>query len=195
MTDYEAFLARHKSDIEAMELPCAYGQFVHVPHAQLRFLRLCRPESFEGGSMAKHSAEVIIDKETDSAAVQNIEDAIQHVFSQALADYLTRHPARQGKVPLNSVSCVHDGDVATAAAGRYLRNRYVMGKIYFTARNRNQPITVDANGDYLPPEIINEADDASVILWFYSYTRKSAGYGDTIGVGCILVAIQQPGVS
>ena len=141
----------------------------------------------------KHSAEIIIDKETDSAAVHTIEDAIQHVFSEALADYLTRYPARQGKVPLSCVSCVHDGDVATAAAGRY--NRYVMGKIYFTARNRCMPLTVDANGGYLPPGHINEADDASVILWFYSYTRKSAGYGDTIGVGCILIAIQQPGVS
>ena len=192
MTDYEAFLSRHKSDIEAMELPGAYGQYVHVAHAQLRFLRLCRPEPFEGGSMAKHSAEVIIDKETDSAAVHTIEDAIQHVFSAALADYLTRYPARQGKV--NGVSCVHDGDVA-AVAGKYLHNRYVQGKIYFTARNRCMPLTVDANGDYLPPDDINEADDASVILWFYSYTRKSAGYGDTIGVGCILVALQQPGIS
>lgn len=193
MMDYEAFLASHQADIDVMELPGAYGQYVHVPHVQLRFLRLSRPEPFEGGSMAKHSAEVIIDKETDSAAVQNIEDAIQHVFSQALADYMVRHPARQGKV--NGVSCVHDGDVATVAAGKYLCNRYRVGKIYFTARNRNQPITVDANGDYLPPENVNEADDASVILWFYSYTRKSAGYGDTIGVGCILVAVQQPGVS
>ena len=192
MTDYEAFLSRHKSDIEAMELPGAYGQYVHVAHAQLRFLRLCRPEPFEGGSMAKHSAEVIIDKETDSAAVHTIEDAIQHVFSAALADYLTRYPARQGKV--NGVSCVHDGDVASVV-GKYLRNRYVTGKIYFTARNRCMPLTVDANGGYLPPGHINEADDASVILWFYSYTRKSAGYGDTIGVGCILIAIQQPGVS
>lgn len=195
MTDYEAFLAQHQADIEAMELPRAYGQFVHVPHVQLRFLRLSRPESFEGGAPVKHSAEIIIDKETDSAAVHTIEDAIQHVFSEALADYLTRYPARQGKVPLSCVSCVHDGDVATAAAGRYLRNRYRTGKIYFTVRNRRMPLTVDANGDYLPPEIINEADDASVILWFYSYTRKSAGYGDTIGVGCILVALQQPGIS
>ena len=192
MTDYEAFLARHQSDIEAMELPGAYGQYVHVAHAQLRFLRLCRPEPFEGGAMAKHSAEVIISKETDSAAVHTIEDAIQHVFSAALADYLTRYPARQGKV--NGVSCVHDGDVASVV-GKYLRNRYVTGKIYFTARNRCMPLTVDANGGYLPPGHINEADDASVILWFYSYTRKSAGYGDTIGVGCILIAIQQPGVS
>lgn len=193
MTDYEAFLANHRADIEAMELPCAYGRYVHVPHAQLRFLRLSRPESFEGGAPVKHSAEIVVDKETDITSVHTIEDAIQHVFNEALADYLTQHPARQGKV--DGVSCVHDGDVATVAAGRYLRNRYRVGKIYFTARNRNQPITVDANGDYLPPEIINEADDASVILWFYSYTRKSAGYGDTIGVGCILVAIQQPGVS
>lgn len=193
MADYEAFLARHKSDIEAMELPGAYGQYVHVAHAQLRFLRLSQPMAFEGGGPKKYSAEVIIDKEIDSAAVQNIEDAIQHVFSQALADYLTRHPARQGKV--NGVSCVHDGDVATAAAGRYLRNRYVMGKIYFTARNRCMPLTVDANGGYLPPGHINEADDASVILWFYSYVRMSKSFGDTIGVGCILIAIQQPGVS
>lgn len=195
MTDYEAFLAQHQSDIEAMELPGAYGQYVHVAHAQLRFLRLCRPEPFEGGSMAKHSAEVIIDKETDSAAVHTIEDAIQHVFSAALADYLARYPGRQGKVPLNGVSCVHDGDVTTAAAGKYLHNRYRAGKIYFTARNRRMPITVDANGDYLPPEDINEADDASVILWFYNYTRMKKSYGDTIGVGCILVAVQQPGVS
>ena len=192
MTDYEAFLAQHQADIESMELPRAYGQFVHVPHVQLRFLRLCRPEPFEDGSMVKHSAEIIIDKETDSAAVHTIEDAIQHVFSAALADYLTRYPARQGKV--NGVSCVHDGDVASVV-GKYLRNRYVTGKIYFTARNRCMPLTVDANGGYLPPGHINEADDASVILWFYSYTRKSAGYGDTIGVGCILIAIQQPGVS
>ena len=195
MTDYEAFLAQHQSDIEAMELPGAYGQYVHVAHAQLRFLRLCRPEPFEGGAMAKHSAEVIISKETDIISVQSIEDAIQHVFSEALADYLTRYPARQGKVPLSCVSCVHDGDVATAAAGRYLRNRYRVGKIYFTARNRNQPITVDANGDYLPPDDINDADDASVILWFYSYVRMHESHGDTIGVGCILVAVQQPGVS
>lgn len=192
MMDYEAFLAQHQADIEAMELPGAYGQYVHVAHAQLRFLRLCRPEPFEDGSMVKHSAEIIVDKETDSAAVQDIEDAIQYVFSQALSDYLTRYPARQGKV--NGVSCVHDGDVA-AVAGKYLHNRYVQGKIYFTARNRCMPLTVDANGDYLPPDDINEADDASVILWFYSYTRKSAGYGDTIGVGCILVALQQPGIS
>ena len=195
MTDYEAFLAQHQADIEAMELPRAYGQFVHVPHVQLRFLRLSRPESFEGGAPVKHSAEIIIDKETDSAAVHTIEDAIQHVFSAALADYMARYPARQGRVPLNGVSCVHDGDVATAAAGKYLHNRYVQGKIYFTARNRRMPITVDANGDYLPPENVNEADDASVILWFYNYTRMKKSYGDTIGVGCILVAIQQPGVS
>ena len=192
MTDYDAFLANHRADIETMELPCAYGRYVHVPHTQLRFLRLCRPEPFEGGAPVKHSAEIIIDKETDSAAVHTIEDAIQHVFSAALADYLTRYPARQGKV--NGVSCVHDGDVASVV-GKYLRNRYVTGKIYFTARNRCMPLTVDANGGYLPPGHINEADDASVILWFYSYTRKSAGYGDTIGVGCILIAIQQPGVS
>lgn len=32
MTDYEAFLAQHQSDIESMELPCAYGRYVHVPH-------------------------------------------------------------------------------------------------------------------------------------------------------------------
>lgn len=192
MTDYEAFLAQHQADIEAMEMPGAYGQYVHVPHVQLRFLRLCRPEPFEDGSMVKHSAEIIVDKETDSAAVQDIEDAIQYVFSQALSDYLTRYPARQGKV--NGVSCVHDGDVASVV-GKYLRNRYVTGKIYFTARNRRMPITVDANGDYLPPENVNEADDASVILWFYSYTRLNKSYGDTIGVGCILVAIQQPGVS
>ena len=193
MMDYEAFLASHQADIDVMELPGAYGQYVHVPHVQLRFLRLSRPEPFEGGSMAKHSAEVIIDKETDSAAVQNIEDAMQHVFSAALAGYLARYPVRQGKV--NGVSCVHDGDVATAATGKHLRNRYIVGKIYFTARNRRMPITVDANGDYLPPENVNEADDASVILWFYSYTRLNNSYGDTIGVGCILVAIQQPGVS
>ena len=192
MMDYEAFLASHQADIDVMELPGAYGQYVHVPHVQLRFLRLSRPEPFEGGSMAKHSAEVIIDKETDSAAVLTIEDAIQHVFSAALADYLTRYPARQGKV--NGVSCVHDGDVASEV-GKDLRNRYVTAKIYITARNRCMPLTVDANGGYLPPGHINEADDASVILWFYSYTRKSAGYGDTIGVGCILIAIQQPGVS
>lgn len=49
MTDYEAFLARHQSDIEAMELPGAYGQYVHVAHAQLRFLRLCRPERLRAG--------------------------------------------------------------------------------------------------------------------------------------------------
>ena len=142
--------------------------------------------------MVKHSAEIIVDKETDSAAVQDIEDAIQYVFSQALSDYLTRYPARQGKV--NGVSCVHDGDVASVV-GKYLRNRYVTGKIYFTARNRRMPITVDGNGDYLPPGDINDADDASVILWFYSYIRMHKSYGDTIGVGCILVAIQQPGVS
>ena len=195
MTDYDAFLANHRADIETMELPCAYGRYVHVPHTQLRFLRLCRPEPFEGGAPVKHSAEIIIDKETDSAAVHTIEDAIQHVFSAALADYMARYPARQGKVPLNGVSCVHDGDVATAVAGKHLRNRYVVGKIYFTARNRRMPITVDANGDYLPPENVNEADDASVILWFYNYTRMKKSYGDTIGVGCILVAIQQPGVS
>lgn len=195
MTDYEAFLSRHKSDIEAMELPCAYGRYVHVPHAQLRFLRLSRPESFEGGAPVKHSAEIVVDKETDITSVHTIEDAIQHVFSAALADYMARYPARQGRVPLNGVSCVHDGDVATAAAGKYLHNRYVQGKIYFTARNRRMPITVDANGDYLPPENVNEADDASVILWFYNYTRMKKSYGDTIGVGCILVAIQQPGVS
>ena len=192
MTDYEAFLARHQSDIEAMEMPGAYGQYVHVPHVQLRFLRLCLPDPFEDGSMVKHSAEIIVDKETDSAAVQDIEDAIQYVFSQALSDYLTRYPARQGKV--NGVSCVHDGDVASVV-GKYLRNRYVTGKIYFTARNRRMPITVDGNGDYLPPGDINDADDASVILWFYSYIRMHKSYGDTIGVGCILVAIQQPGVS
>ena len=192
MTDYEAFLAQHQSDIESMEMPCAYGRYVHVPHVQLRFLRLCRPEPFEGGALVKHSAEIIVDKETDSAAVQDIEDAIQYVFSQALSDYLTRYPARQGKV--NGVSCVHDGDVASVV-GKYLRNRYVTGKIYFTARNRRMPITVDGNGDYLPPGDINDADDASVILWFYSYIRMHKSYGDTIGVGCILVAIQQPGVS
>ena len=195
MTDYDAFLANHRADIETMELPCAYGRYVHVPHTQLRFLRLCRPEPFEGGAPVKHSAEIIIDKETDSAAVHTIEDAIQHVFSAALADYLARYPARQGKVPLSCVSCVHDGDVATAAAGRYLHNRYRVGKIYFTARNRCMPITVDGNGDYLPPGHINEADDASVILWFYGYTRTHKGNGDTIGVGCILVALQQPGIS
>ena len=194
MTDYEAFLAQHQSDIESMELPCAYGRYVHVPHAQLRFLRLSRPESFEGGAPVKHSAEIVVDKETDITSVHTIEDAIQYVFNEALADYMARYPARQGKVPLNGVSCVHDGDVA-AVAGKYLHNRYVQGKIYFTARNRCMPLTVDANGDYLPPDDINEADDASVILWFYSYTRKSAGYGDTIGVGCILVALQQPGIS
>ena len=143
----------------------------------------------------KHSAEIVVDKETDITSVHTIEDAIQYVFNEALADYLTQHPARQGKVPLNSVSCVHDGDVATAAAGRYLRNRYVMGKIYFTARNRCMPLTVDANGGYLPPGHINEADDARVILWFYSYVRMHESHGDTIGVGCILVAIQQPGIS
>ena len=76
-----------------------------------------------------------------------------------------------------------------------MRNRYVTGKIYFTARNRRMPITVDGNGDYLPTGDINDADDASVILWFYSYIRMHKSYGDTIGVGCILVAIQQPGVS
>ena len=195
MTDYDAFLANHRADIETMELPCAYGRYVHVPHTQLRFLRLCRPEPFEGGAPVKHSAEIIIDKETDSAAVHTIEDAIQHVFSAALADYLARYPARQGKVPLSCVSCVHDGDVATAAAGRYLHNRYRVGKIYFTIRNRCMPITVDGNGDYLPPGDINEADDASVILWFYSYVRMHESHGDTIGVGCILVAIQQPGIS
>ena len=192
MTDYEAFLARHQSDIEAMELPCAYGRYVHVPHAQLRFLRLSRPESFEGGAPVKHSAEIVVDKETDITSVHTIEDAIQYVFSAALADYLTRYPARQGKV--NGVSCVHDGDVASVV-GKYLRNRYVTGKIYFTARNRRMPITVDGNGDYLPPGDINDADDASVILWFYGYTRTHKGNGDTIGVGCILVAVQQPGVS
>lgn len=195
MTDYEAFLANHRADIDAMELPCAYGQFVHVPHVQLRFLRLSQPMAFEGGAPVKHSAEIIIDKETDSAAVHTIADAIQHVFNAALADYMARYPARQGKVPLNGVSCVHDGDVATAVAGKHLRNRYVVGKIYFTARNRRMPITVDANGDYLPPGNINETDDASVILWFYSYTRMNKSFGDTIGVGCILVAVQQPGVS
>ena len=149
MTDYEAFLSRHKSDIEAMELPGAYGQYVHVAHAQLRFLRLCRPEPFEGGAMAKHSAEVIISKETDIISVQSIEDAIQHVFSEALADYLTRYPARQGKVPLSCVSCVHDGDVATAAAGRYPRHRYLVGKIYFTERNRHQTTTAHATIELL----------------------------------------------
>lgn len=193
MTDYEAFLVRHRADIESMELPRAYGQFVHVPHVQLRFLRLSRPEPFEGGAPVKHSAEIVVDKETDITSVHTIEDAIQYVFSAALAGYLARYPARQGKV--NGVSCVHDGDVATAATGKHLRNRYIVGKIYFTARNRRMPITVDANGDYLPPENVNEADDASVILWFYSYTRLNKSYGDTIGVGCILVAIQQPGVS
>ena len=113
MTDYEAFLAQHQSDIESMELPGAYGQYVHVAHAQLRFLRLCRPEpfeggyvhvphaqlrflrlsrpeSFEGGAPVKHSAEIVVDKETDITSVHTIEDAIQYVFNAALADYMAR---------------------------------------------------------------------------------------------------------
>lgn len=189
MTSMHSILTACRDDIGDMCLPdgnCT-GQFVQLPHVQLDYIRLTCPEPFEEDAPPKYSAEIILDKLRDAASVQRVEDTVQSLSSQRLALYLAEDPNRSnGYLPWLR-SCLYD----TSSVRHYPKSRFRPDCLYWTARNRERPILIGANQDY---ESIRPNTDTSVLLWFYPYDvhDELTGAVRQIGVGSILVAIEQP---
>tara|TARA_R110000822_G_scaffold11698_1_gene42457 strand:+ start:1370 stop:1909 length:540 start_codon:yes stop_codon:yes gene_type:complete len=125
---------------------------IKLSGVRLSFPNLFTPTAFEEGKPKSYSATFILDKETDTKQIADI---------QKVVDYLCKSELKKNKLPADKV-CLRDGDMKEDVDG------YGDAIMFVSSGSKNRPTVVDRQAN----DITNEGDiyagcyvNASIRLW------------------------------